>query len=181
EARPRGGGPAAQLPPPARAGPGAGGGAAAARARRPHSSPGARSCRSVDEMNDAAYTPPAPANLRDWKHSLQNTGRPWVGLKGTVVSLPQFEHVVTVSTRSRAPPPGPPAGRDARFVLHDLQRFGSFLKFLSAKNCCSPAVQTNSAPQSTHLRIRSWNSIDRYLVGSVVGRATPALAGASCD
>jgi hypothetical protein len=86
-------------------------------------------------------------------------------LKGTVVSLPQFEHVVTVSTRSRAPPPGPPAGRDARFVLHDLQRFGSFLKFLSAKNCCSPAVQTNSAPQSTHLSSRSWNSIGRYLVG----------------
>jgi hypothetical protein len=49
--------------------------------------------------------------------------------------------------------------------LHALQRFGSFLKFLSAKNCCSPAVHTNSAPQSTHLRIRSWNSIGRYLVG----------------
>jgi hypothetical protein len=41
------------------------------------------------------------------------------------------------------------------------------LKFLSAKNCCSPAVQTNSALQSTHLRLRSWNSIGRYLVGSV--------------
>src|SRR3954462_11243518 len=108
---------------------------------------------------------PAPANFRDWKHSLQNTGRPCVGLKGTVVSLPQFEHVVIVSTRSRVPPPGPPAGREARLVLHDLQRFGSFLKFLSAKNCCSPAVQTNSALQSTHLSSRSWNSIARYLVG----------------
>src|SRR5438309_2189398 len=105
---------------------------------------------------------PAPANLRDWKHSLQNTGRPCVGLKGTVVSLPQAEHVVRVSTRSRVA--APPAGREARLLLQALHRFGSFLKFLSAKNCCSPAVQTNSAPQSTHVRILSWNSIGRYLV-----------------
>src|SRR6059058_1533405 len=107
--------------------------------------------------------PPAPANFRDWKHSLQKTGRPCVGLKGTVVSLPQAEHMVTVSTRSRATPA--PAGRAARFALQVLYRFGSFLKFLSAKNCCSPAVQMNSAPQSTHVRILSWNSIGRYLVG----------------
>src|SRR5438477_1002086 len=106
--------------------------------------------------------PPAPANLRDWKHSLQKTGRPCVGLNGTVVSLPHAEHVVTVSTRSRGAPA--PAGRLARLALHALHRFGSFLKFLSAKNCCSPAVQTNSAPQSTQFRILSWNSIDRYLV-----------------
>jgi hypothetical protein len=106
---------------------------------------------------------PAPANFRDWKHSLQKTGRPCVGLKGTVVSLPQAEHVVMVSTRSRATPA--PTGRAARFPLQALHRFGSFLKFLSAKNCCSPAVQMNSVPQSTHLRILSWNSIGRYLVG----------------
>src|SRR5881396_1944947 len=109
--------------------------------------------------------PPAPANLRDWKHSLQNTGRPCVGLKGTVVSLPQAEHVVRVSTRSRTAPA--PIGRAARLLLQALHRFGSFLKFLSAKNCCSPAVQMNSVPQSTHLRILSWNSIGRHLVGSV--------------
>src|SRR5262245_3953528 len=120
--------------------------------------------------------PPAPANFRDWKHSLQKTGRPCVGLKGTVVSFPQAEQVVTVSTRSRGAPA--PAGRAARLLLHDLHRFGSFLKFLSAKNCCSPAVQMHSAPQSTHLRIRSWNSIGRHLVG--VG-LTPARAGASFD
>src|SRR5262249_39899195 len=118
--------------------------------------------------------PPAPANLRVWKHSLQNTGRPCVGLKGTVVSLPQAEHVVTVSTRSRAMPA--PAGRAARLPLHALHRLGSFLKFLSAKNCCSPAVQMNSALQSTHLRIRSWNSIGRHLVG---GRSIPTRASAS--
>src|SRR6266545_3199904 len=119
--------------------------------------------------------PPAPANLRDWKHSLQKTGRPCVGLKGTVVSLPQAEHVVVVSTRSRDTAP---TGRAARLPLQALHRFGSFLKFLSAKNCCSPAVQTNSAPQSTHLRILSWNSIGRYLVGSVVIRVLVAI---SCD
>src|SRR5436190_4676212 len=113
-----------------------------------------------------AQTPPAPANFRDWKHSLQNTGRPCVGLKGTVVSLPHAEHVVVVSTRSRAPPG--PAGRLARLALQALHRFGSFLKFLSAKNCCSPAVQMNSVPQSTQFSILSWNSIDRYLVGSAV-------------
>ena len=45
--------------------------------------------------------PPAPANFRCWKHSLQNTGRPCVGRKGTVVSLPHAEQVVWVSTRSR--------------------------------------------------------------------------------
>src|SRR5687768_12823222 len=107
--------------------------------------------------------PPAPANFRDWKHSLQKTGRPCVGLNGTVVSLPHAEQVVTVSTRSRGA--DAPAGREARLALQVLHRFGSFLKFLSAKNCCSPAVQMNSAAQSTHLRILSWNSIGRYLVG----------------
>src|SRR5579862_6186913 len=100
--------------------------------------------------------PPAPANFRDWKHSLQKTGRPCVGLNGTVVSLPHAEQVVAVSIRSRAPPA--PAGRLARLALQPLQRFGSFLKFLSAKNCCSPAVHTNSSPQSAHLRNLSWNS-----------------------
>ena len=49
------------------------------------------------------------------KHSLQKTGRPWVGLNGTVVSLPQFEQLVIVSTRSRATIA--PAGRLARFAL----------------------------------------------------------------
>src|SRR5580658_826967 len=38
------------------------------------------------------------AVLRDWKHSRQNTGRPCVGRKGTVVSLPHWEQVARVST-----------------------------------------------------------------------------------
>jgi hypothetical protein len=37
------------------------------------------------------------------------------------------------------------------------------LKFLSAKKSCSPAVQTNSVPQSTQLSSLSWNSIGPYL------------------
>src|SRR5512133_1610027 len=71
-------------------------------------------------------TPPASANLRDWKHSRQKTGRPCVGRNGTVVSLPQAEQLVVVSTRSLATIP-PAEGRAARFALHALQRLGSFL------------------------------------------------------
>jgi hypothetical protein len=46
----------------------------------------------------AAFQAVAAEARRCWKHSRQNTGRPCVGLKGTVVSLPQPEHVVRVST-----------------------------------------------------------------------------------
>ena len=67
---------------------------------------------------------PAPANLRDWKHSLQKTGRPCVGRNGTVVSLPHAEQLVTVSTRSRIM--AEPDGRFVLFDLQDLQRLGSF-------------------------------------------------------
>src|SRR6516165_10793509 len=93
---------------------------------------------------------------RCWKHSLQKTGRPWVGRKGTVVSLPHCEQLVLVSVRAdtACPPPS------ALFALHALQRFGSFLNPLSAKNICSPAVNTNSAPHSEHFRTLSWNSIE---------------------
>src|SRR4051812_22013862 len=112
--------------------------------------------------------PPAPANFRDWKHSRQNTGRPCVGRNGTVVSFPQAEQLVVVSTRSR-PTETPAEGREARLALHDLHRFGSFLKFLSAKKSCSPAVQMNSVPQSTQLSVLSWNSI-----GPSLSRSDPA-------
>jgi hypothetical protein len=79
--------------------------------------------------------------------------------------LPQAEQLVVVSTRSRVTDP-PEAGRDARLALHALHRLGSFLKFLSAKNNCSPAVHTNSAPQSTHFSVLSWNSIVLPLTNS---------------
>jgi hypothetical protein len=103
--------------------------------------------------------PLAPANLRCWKHSRQNTGRPCVGRNGTVVSFPHAEQFVVVSTRSLADDVPLAAGRDARLALQLLHRLGSFLKFLSAKKSCSPAVHVNSAPQSTHDSILSWNSI----------------------
>src|SRR5579862_2695593 len=102
-------------------------------------------------MRWCAYAPaPAAAAFLLRKHSRQNTGLPWVGLKGTVVSRPHCEQVVMVSVR------GAPAGAPPwRLALHALQRLGSFLKFRSRKKCCSPAVKTNSAPQSEHLRLRS--------------------------
>src|ERR1700750_3084344 len=95
---------------------------------------------------------------RCWKHSRQNTGRPCVGRKGTVVSLPHCEQVVLVSERiCVAPPPPPGPAPSARFPLHPFEHFVSFLKPLPPKNICSPAVNTNSAPHSEHFRTLSWN------------------------
>jgi hypothetical protein len=80
-----------------------------------------------------------------------------VGLNGTVVSLAHCEQTVFVSTRCAVPLAElPPA---ARFALHALHRLGSFLKPLSAKNICSPAVNTNSAEHSAHFKTLSWYSI----------------------
>ena len=76
-----------------------------------------------------------------------------------MVSFPHAEQFVVVSTRSLDADAPPDAGRDARLALQLLHRLGSFLKFLSAKKSCSPAVQMNSAPQSTHASDLSWNSI----------------------
>src|SRR5260370_23071978 len=101
-----------------------------------------------------------PMDRRCWKHSLQNTGRPCVGRKGTVVSFPHCEQVVLVSDLICPPLPPPPPS--ARFALQPLHRFGSFLKPLSAKNICSPDVNTNSAPHSEHFRTLSWNSMCRF-------------------
>src|SRR4029077_8874249 len=98
---------------------------------------------------------------RCWKHSRQKTGRPWVGRKGTVVSLPHWEQLVLVSARIvELPPPTPALPPSARLALQALQRLGSFLKPLSAKNICSPAVKTNSALHSAHFRTLSWYSIE---------------------
>jgi hypothetical protein len=87
-----------------------------------------------------------------WKHWRHNTGRPCVGLKGTVVSVPHCEQTVRVSGRELLEP-------EVLLALQFLQRLGSFLNCLSWKNNCSPAVKTNSFPQSTHLRILSMYSI----------------------
>ncbi len=101
----------------------------------------------------------APMARRCWKHSRQKTGRPCVGRKGTVVSFPHCEQLVLVSARTGAEPPPTDS---ARLALQDLQRFGSFLKPLSAKNICSPAVKTNSAPHSAHFRTLSWYSMEAF-------------------
>src|SRR5277367_1527964 len=108
----------------------------------------------------------APSARRCWKHSRQKTGRPCVGRKGTVVSFPHCEQVVFVSERICEAPPPPPS---ARLALQPLHRFGSFLKPLSAKNICSPAVKTNSAPHSAHFSTRSWYSIGRSPPGPSQG------------
>ena len=57
------------------------------------------------------------------------------------------------------PNPLPPR---ARFALHCLQCLGSFLNCLSWKKTCSPAVKTNSAPQSLHSKTRSVNSMTGF-------------------
>src|SRR5712672_1411419 len=68
----------------------------------------------------------APIALRCWKHSRQNTSRPCVGRKGTVVSFPHCEQLVLVSERIGEAWPPPPPPPSARFALQALQRFGSF-------------------------------------------------------
>src|SRR5207248_4021285 len=89
--------------------------------------------------------------------------RPCVGRNGTVVSFPHCEQVVLVSDRTCVLPPPLPPTPSARLALQALHRLGSFLKPLSAKNICSPAVKINSAPQSEHFRTLSWNSMSRPL------------------
>src|SRR5437016_8052059 len=98
---------------------------------------------------------------RCWKHSRQKTGRPCVGRNGTVVSFPHCEQVVLVSDRTCVLPPPLPPTPSARLALQALHRLGSFLKPLSAKNICSPAVKTNSAPHSEHFSTLSWYSMSR--------------------
>jgi hypothetical protein len=69
-----------------------------------------------------------------------------------VVSAPHCEQLVRVSGRTLDPP-------RTRFALHCLQCLGSFLNCLSWKNSCSPAVNTNSEPQSLHFKTLSLNSM----------------------
>src|SRR5208337_1398923 len=104
---------------------------------------------------------------RCWKHSRQKTGRPCVGLNGTVVSLPQPEQLVRVSTLGRLPLEVVPSVV-ARLPLQALQRLGSFLNCLSWKKSCSPAVKMKSAPQSMHIRTLSWNSMESCSLQSAV-------------
>jgi len=112
-----------------------------------------------EQKLNPSYAEAALAVFFCWKHSRQKTGRPCVGLKGTVVSLPQLEQTVRVSTFGGAAVWVTPSACP-RFALQPLQRLGSFLNCLSWKNSCSPAVKTKSSPQSIHLMTLSWNSMD---------------------
>src|SRR6185295_7317932 len=89
---------------------------------------GSDDCDRICELTDARKSGHTYIAFRCWKQSLQYTGRPCVGRKGTVVSFPHCEHVAVVSTRSR----GEWLTRLLRLVLQSLHRLGSFLKFLSA-------------------------------------------------
>ena len=105
-----------------------------------------------------------PGRRFNWKQDRQKTGRPCVGLNGTVVSTPQAEHSVRVSVRESgraATTDGPLSARPspARFALQSLQRFGSFVNWRSRKNNCSPAVKIKSLPQSEHFNRRSTKSM----------------------
>ena len=114
------------------------------------------------EAADSLRQAETETDLRVWKHSRQKTGRPCVGLNGTVVSFPQCEQLVRVSTRAKfwlETGVGPKL--DDRLPLQVLQRLGSFLNCLSKKNNCSPAVKVKSTPQSMHFNTLSWNSIWR--------------------
>jgi len=102
-----------------------------------------------------------------WKQDRHRTGRPCVGRNGTVVSVPHAEHLVRVSALTLGPPL-------ARFALHCLQRLGSFLKSLSWKKSCSPAVKTNSEPQSIHFNTLSVNSMAGFpTAGKCANRPWP--------
>jgi hypothetical protein len=43
---------------------------------------------------------------------------------------------------------------------------------LSAKNICSPAVNTNSAPHSEHFRTLSWYSMEAFPPETPIGKGT---------
>src|SRR5262249_12927921 len=109
--------------------------------------------RMENEWRDQA----APMARRCWKHSRQKTGRPWVGRKGTVVSLPHCEQLVLVSARTGVEFPLIVSARCAVLDLHSLD---SFLTALSAKTISTPEVKTNYAPQSAHFKSGSWYSME---------------------
>jgi hypothetical protein len=88
--------------------------------------------------------------IRVSKHGRQNTGRFCLGWNGTVVSIPQPEHLTCVEMIGRL--------FDC-LALHCLQRLGVFVKPLCWKNCCSPAVKMNSSPHVEHDRSLSTNDI----------------------
>ena len=109
---------------------------------------------AVLKLGVERYRAPTESNyFRPGEHS-KRSRKPdapaWASGMARWSPRPHCEQFAVVSTL--AWPLEPPSWR---LPLHALQRLGSFLKFLSAKNCCSPAVKTKSAPQSTHFSTRS--------------------------
>jgi hypothetical protein len=93
----------------------------------------AATCAAGESKFAAAATPDGTRFI--WKHDRHSTGRPCVGLKGTVVSIPHAEHDVRVSVRENGNGVAPFAlaalPNPARLALHNLHRLGSFLNCLS--------------------------------------------------
>jgi len=87
--------------------------------------------------------------------------------------VPHSEQVVRVSGRTLKLP-------RARLALHCLQCLGSFLNCLSWKNNCSPAVNTKSAPQSVHFKIRSLKSMAGFPVTGSNSQYGHALSREEC-
>lgn len=88
-----------------------------------------------------------------------------------MVSLPHCEQFVRVSVFAYDEDCELASNTATRLFLQFLQRLGSFLNCLSWKNDCSPAVNTNSMPQSTHFSTLSWNSMKEVLPFSFLHNA----------
>ena len=96
------------------------------------------------------------------------------------MSLPHCEQVVRVSVRVKFRVTGTAPSTETRLALQVLQRLGSFLNCLSWKNSCSPAVKTNSIPQSMHFNILSWNSIEDVLPSPHPAHTSPQRHAHEC-
>ena len=94
------------------------------------------------------------------KQSLQYTGRSPLGRKGTIASLPHSAQTIGYISRgwSEYMPPRCSVRRTARQLR---QRLGSLENPRALKNSCSPAVNMNSPPHSTHIKVLSDSATGR--------------------
>src|SRR6185437_7203742 len=92
----------------------------------------AATCAAGESICATAATP--EGTRLSWKQERQSTGRPWVGLNGTVVSTPQAEHFVRVSVREsgrgKAPVGVGGAAQAGTFGLAELAALGVVLELL---------------------------------------------------
>ena len=105
------------------------------------------------------------------KHSLQYTGLPSVGLKGTLQLFPHSAQVASCISLGAL---------DACFFAsrQALQRCGSFTKPFSSFYSCSPAVKINSLWQSLHTNVLSSYMFHptslKFCLGAIIQKATPS-------